>query len=38
MPWESYRHLPDSDLKALWAYLRSLKPVDNNVRTAQRRP
>lgn len=31
MPWFAYRHLPDEDLKAIWAYLRTLPPVENQV-------
>jgi len=29
MPWEAYRHLPESDLKAAFAYLRSIPPIRN---------
>lgn len=31
MPWEAYRHLSDSDLKALFAYLKSIPPISNRV-------
>jgi mono/diheme cytochrome c family protein len=31
MPWQNVRGLTDSDLKAVYAYLRSLKPVKNQV-------
>lgn len=31
MPWESYRNMPDDDLKAIFAYLKSIKPVENLV-------
>jgi mono/diheme cytochrome c family protein len=31
MPIPMLQNLPDSDLKAIWAYLRTLKPVRNNV-------
>jgi mono/diheme cytochrome c family protein len=31
MPWNAYAALSDSDLKALFAYLRSLKPIRNAV-------
>lgn len=31
MPWQWYRHASDADLKAVWAYLRSLPPVSNRV-------
>lgn len=31
MPWPHLTKLPDEDLAFLWAYLRSLKPIDNMV-------
>ena len=31
MPWQNVRGLTDSDLKAVYAYLRSLKPIKNQV-------
>jgi len=31
MPWQSYSQLPDEDLKSIFAYLKSLKPVNNPV-------
>jgi mono/diheme cytochrome c family protein len=31
MPWEVYGRLPDEDLKAIYAYLRSIPPVHNRV-------
>jgi hypothetical protein len=31
MPWFSMKDLSDADLKAIWAYLRSIPPVKNNV-------
>lgn len=31
MPWHSYTHASDDDLKAIWAYLRSLPPIKNQV-------
>lgn len=31
MPWESFKSATDEDLRALWAYLRSLPPVKNQV-------
>ena len=34
MPWENFAKMTDGDLKAIWAYLKTLKPVDNNVRIA----
>lgn len=32
MPWENFARLNDSDLKAIFAYLRSLPPIKNAVR------
>ena len=31
MPWPSYRHMNDDDLKAIFAYLKSTKPINNVV-------
>lgn len=31
MPWFNYRHMTDDDLKAVFAYLRSIPPVTNHV-------
>ena len=31
MPWEVYRNLTDDDLKAIYAFLRTLPPVHNRV-------
>lgn len=31
MPWPEYRNLTDEDLKAIFAYLMSLKPIENVV-------
>ena len=31
MPWPDFAQMSNSDLKAIWAYLRSLPPVKNNV-------
>lgn len=31
MPWEHLRHMTDDDLKAIFAYLRTLKPVKHRV-------
>ncbi|MCG9127790.1 diheme cytochrome c-553 [Candidatus Poribacteria bacterium] len=31
MPWKHYAQMNDSDLKAIWAYLRTIKPVKNEV-------
>jgi mono/diheme cytochrome c family protein len=33
MPWFNYRHMSDDDLNAVFAYLRTLKPIDNEVPT-----
>jgi mono/diheme cytochrome c family protein len=31
MPWPAYRNATDDDLKAIYAYLRSIKPIVNRV-------
>lgn len=31
MPWHVYRNYSDDDLKAIWAYLRSIPPIKNKV-------
>jgi cytochrome c553 len=31
MPWQQYRELSEDDLKALYAYLRSIPPIKNRV-------
>ncbi|WP_308990597.1 diheme cytochrome c-553 [Mariniflexile litorale] len=31
MPWQSYSNLPDDDLKSIFAYLKSINPVENIV-------
>lgn len=31
MPWEAFSHFTDDDLKAIFAYLRTVKPVSNKV-------
>jgi mono/diheme cytochrome c family protein len=31
MPWPAYKHATDEDLKAIWAYLETLKPIKNKV-------
>lgn len=31
MPWAVFRHLTDQDLKAIYAYLRTIKPVQHRV-------
>lgn len=31
MPWFNFSHLTDEDLKAMFAYLKSTKPVNNVV-------
>jgi mono/diheme cytochrome c family protein len=35
MPWTAFRNLSDEDLKSVYAYLRTLKPVVNHVPDAQ---
>jgi cytochrome c553 len=34
MPWPTYKYMTDEDLKALYAYLQTLTPVNNFVRIA----
>jgi cytochrome c553 len=36
MPWQNYAKMTDEDLKALWAYLQSIKPVKNKVKAPVR--
>jgi hypothetical protein len=31
MPWPAFRNLTDDDLKAMYAYLRTVKPIKNRV-------
>jgi len=31
MPWPAYRNLTDTQLRAIYAYLRSIPPVKNKV-------
>jgi hypothetical protein len=31
MPWQYFRDMPEDDLKAIYAYLRSLPPIKNVV-------
>jgi len=31
MPWEMFRHMTDDELKAIFAYLKSIKPINNLV-------
>lgn len=31
MPWQSYSQMPNDDLKAIFAYLKSIRPVNNPV-------
>lgn len=31
MPWEMFRHMTDDEIKAIFAYLKSIKPVKNIV-------
>jgi len=35
MPWPAFRNASDGDLKSIYAYLRTLKPVSNHVPDAQ---
>ncbi|MEY3397522.1 MAG: hypothetical protein RL220_116, partial [Bacteroidota bacterium] len=32
MPWEQFNQMSDNDLKAIYAYLQTLKPVKNEVK------
>src|SRR5207244_4800610 len=32
MPWANYRNMTDADLKAIFAFLRTIKPISNNVK------
>ena len=38
MPWPAFRNATDEDLKSIYAYLRSIKPVANHVPDAQLAP
>lgn len=31
MPWSVYKNMTDEDLKAVWAYLRTIPPVTNHI-------
>jgi len=31
MPWQSFSHMTDDDLRAIFAYLRTVKPIHNDV-------
>ncbi|MNR00570.1 Nicotinate dehydrogenase subunit B [compost metagenome] len=35
MPWQSYAQLNDTDLKSIFAYLQTVKPVENVVPAAK---
>jgi hypothetical protein len=35
MPWQEFRNATDVDLKAIFAYLKSIKPIKNVVPTAK---
>ena len=37
MPTKSYANISDEDLKAIWAYLQSIKPIKNEVPPALNR-
>ena len=34
MPWESFSHMTDDEVKAIFAYLKSVKPIENIVPAA----
>jgi len=38
MPWPSWRHMPDQDLWAIAAYLKSIKPVNHKVQDSDGPP
>lgn len=38
MPWPMIGQMTDDDLKAVWAYLKTLKPVKNNVKASPAPP
>lgn len=38
MPWEAYKHLYDDDIEAIFAFLKSTKPVNNRVPDAKINP
>ena len=38
MPWPSWRHMPDADLRAIATYLKSLKPVNHKVEDSEGPP
>lgn len=38
MPWTAFRHMTDEDLKAIYAYLRSIPPIHNRVPDPQPPP
>jgi hypothetical protein len=38
MPWPSYRNMDDADLKAIFAYLRSIPPIANRVPDSEPAP
>ncbi len=31
MPWQMFRHMTDEDLRSIFAYLKSIRPIDNLV-------
>ena len=35
MPWSGYRNMTDDDLKAIFGYLKTLKPVKHRVDNAE---
>lgn len=38
MPWPGYRHMTDDDLKAIFAYLKSIPPITNHVPDSEPAP
>jgi hypothetical protein len=31
MPWKAYQHMSDNDLKAIYNFLQTLEPVENQI-------
>ena len=31
MPWDQFRNMSDNDLKAIYNYLKSMKPIKNKI-------
>jgi hypothetical protein len=35
MPWQGFKYLSDDEIKAIFAYLKTAKPIENVVPSAQ---